>query len=164
MPEQLTLFDVPAKPRRPPRVLGATLVDAGYIDGTGECIQPGAAWPMRCGVTSLTTWVPETKARPPCPRCATWRGRTDECRGLRQPITRLRARTCYVAQCSDDRREGARWRTGVYDRRPAINPPHHGGRWSAAASLVEVPMSEPRDGMPHVQADGKGRWREHAAR
>ena len=64
MLDQLTLFDVPVKPRRAPRVL-MRVVDGGYIDGTGECVQ---WWCVRCWYKP-DEWVPETKVRPPCPRC-----------------------------------------------------------------------------------------------
>ena len=60
----MKLFDLPAKPRRPPRML-MTVADAGYIDGSGECVQ---WWCVRCGYEP-DEWVPETRARPPCPRC-----------------------------------------------------------------------------------------------
>ena len=65
MPDQLTLFPMPAKPRRPPRVL-MTVADAGYIDGTSDVVQ---WWCSRCG--HETDWQPEptTRARPPYPRC-----------------------------------------------------------------------------------------------
>ena len=65
MPDQLTLFDVPAKPHRPPRVL-MHVADAGYVDGTGDVVQWRCS---RCG--HETDWQPEpaTKARPPCLRC-----------------------------------------------------------------------------------------------
>ena len=64
MPDQLTLFDVPAKSRRPPRVL-MRVVDGGYIDGIGDVAQ---WWCLRCN--HETDWQPApTKARPPCPRC-----------------------------------------------------------------------------------------------
>ena len=57
--DQLTLLDVPAKQRRPPRV-----VDGGYIDGTGECVQ---WWCLRCG--HETDWQPAPPPPLPCPRC-----------------------------------------------------------------------------------------------
>ena len=64
MPDQLMLFDIPAKLlRRPPRVL-LHLADAGYVDGTGDVVQWRCS---RCG--HETDWQPETKARPPCLRC-----------------------------------------------------------------------------------------------
>ena len=69
-PRQLTLFDVPAKPRRPPRVL-MHVADAGW-DG-GQVIN---WWCSRCN--HMTGWVPaETRVRPPCPRCNV-EGLTDE--------------------------------------------------------------------------------------
>ena len=59
---QLTLFDLPAKPSRPPRVL-MTLMDAGY-DGRDVT----AWWCPRCNYE--TGWLPETpRGRPPCPKC-----------------------------------------------------------------------------------------------
>ena len=63
MPGQLTLFDVPAKPRRPPRVL-MCVADAGYVDGVGDAVRWLCVF---CGYK--TCWQPAPPPPLPCPRC-----------------------------------------------------------------------------------------------
>ena len=62
MPDQLTLFDVPAKPRRPPRVL---------MRAVSGSLEYSSYYNWRCPRCGYETGWPSApiKVRPPCPRC-----------------------------------------------------------------------------------------------